>query len=659
MAIISVWIEEGCITCDVCEETLPEVFEVTEDTCFIKAESRVDGGHDCNEGKAELKPEIIAEFHDDLLDAADGCPVDVIIIVESGEAATVEVEEAAISEAEAVTVAEPIAAEPVEIAGDDIEELLSVGDRGLSILFGSQSGNSEELAAKWTKLAANYGLEGAVHDMDGFDLASLSSMKRVLIVCSTWGEGEMPDNAEELWLAVNTAGAPSLAGVHFSVCALGDTSYEFYCQSGIEWDERFEALGATRLLERVDCDVDYDAPAAAWASDALAAMAAVDGTGVFHEDMVEAVKAHAAGDEGGADGEDGFTVPNLAAESLHAEISIFRYDPTAASTGVDTWVCALPGHMSVLAALREIKNTHDGTLSFRDGAVDDQSTAICVNGRLILPGNVRLDSVAPIREGTLALRIDPLPGFEVIRDLVVDHWSLERKRESSKPWMVAATREGFATSQATIGTMDPVVANALHSITDFSSAPLLHASSDAVPHANGYLGPAVLVTAWARRNDPRSSDNSVASLDTLLGSSNGIKAETDLVSIRRQNGQGVVVADALLDAKTSVLAQNGFNGRHGKHVWWYTWTLKSSGKVNDTVIYRQVLGPAGLLGNLTSGVTARMVTGFTRTGGDMFYDMLAMVAPPAGLGKMPRQFNSSVDKHHEVVAIFNELDGRF
>jgi hypothetical protein len=151
----------------------------------------------------------------------------------------------------------------------------------------------------------------------------------------------------------------------------------------------------------------------------------------------------------------------------------------------------------------------------------------------------------------------------------------------------------------------------------------------------------------------------VASLDTLLGSSNGIKAETDLVSIRRQNGQGVVVADALLDAKTSVLAQNGFNGRHGKHVWWYTWTLKSSGKVNDTVIYRQVLGPAGLLGNLTSGVTARMVTGFTRTGGDMFYDMLALVAPPAGLGKMPRQFNSSVDKHHEVVAIFNELDGRF
>ena len=93
--------------------------------------------------------------------------------------------------------------------------------------------------------------------------------------------------------------------------------------------------------------------------------------------------------------------------------------------------------------------------------------------------------------------------------------------------------------------------------------------------------------------------------------------------------------------------------------WWYAVTVKSSGKVNDTVLYRQVLGPIGLLGNLFSGVTSRMVLGFTRTGGNMINDILAFVAPPAGLGKMPRQFNSSVNNHHEVVAIFNELDGRF
>ena len=657
MAIVSVYIEDGCITCDACEEILPEVFHVTDDTCFINAEVRLDGGYDRNEGKAGLKPETLASFEDDLLDAADGCPVDVIIIVESGEAAAAEPEEAAAPAAEATV--EPVASEPIEVSGDNIDELLSVGDRSLAILFGSQSGNSEDLAAKFAKQAADYGLEGTVHDMDGFDFGSLSGMKRVLIVCSTWGEGEMPDNAEELWQTSTKAPAGTLSGVHFSVCALGDTSYEFFCESGKEWDEQFEKLGATRLVERVDCDVDYDAPAAAWAIDSLAALAAVDGAGVYHEDMIEAIKANAAGDVGGADGEDGFSVPDLTAATVQAEISIFRYDPEQASTGSDTWVCAMPGHLSLLETLRTIKSTHDGSLSFRDGAADDPSTAICVNGRLVLPGMIRLDAVAPTRDGVLSLRIDPLPGFEVIRDLVVDHWPMERRRESTEPWMVAATREGAATMQGAIGVMDPNVATALHSITDFSSAALLQASSDAVPHANGYLGPSVIASAWARRNDPRSSHSSVASLDSILGSKNGIKAETDLASIRRQNGSGVVISEALLDARTHVLEQDAFTGRHGKHVWWYAWTLKSSGKVNDTVLYRQVLGPIGLIGNLTSGVTARMVTGFTRTGGDMFYDMLAMVAPPAGLGKMPRQFNSSVENHHEVVAIFNELDGRF
>jgi len=657
MAIVSVYIEEGCITCDACEEILPEVFHVTDDTCFIHAEVRLDGGYDRNEGKAGLKPETLASFEDELLDAADGCPVDVIIIVESGEAAAAEPEEAAAPAVEAA--AEPMVSEPIEVAGDDIDELLSVGDRSLAILFGSQSGNSEELAAKLAKQAANYGLEGTVYDMDGFDFGSLSGMKRALIVCSTWGEGEMPDNAEDLWQISTKAPAGSLSGVHYSVCALGDTSYEFFCESGKEWDEQFEKLGATRLVDRVDCDVDYDAPAAAWALEALAALAAVDGAGVYHEDMVEAIKAHAAGDVGGADGEDGFSVPVLTAAAVQAELSIFRYDPEQASTGSDTWICSMPGNLSLLEALRTIKNTHDGSLSFRDGAADDPSTAICVNGRLVLPGMIRLDAVAPTRDGVLSLRVDPLPGFEVIRDLVVDHWPMERRRESTEPWMVAATREGAATMQGAIGVMDPNVASALHSITDFSSAALLQASSDAVPHANGYLGPSVLASAWARRNDPRSSHSSVASLDSILGSPNGIKAETDLASIRRQNGSGVVISEALLDARTHVLEQDAFTGRHGKHVWWYAWTLKSSGKVNDTVLYRQVLGPIGLIGNLTSGVTARMVTGFTRTGGDMFYDMLAMVAPPAGLGKMPRQFNSSVENHHEVVAIFNELDGRF
>ena len=656
MEIFSVFIDDGCITCDACEEAAPDVFEVTEDTCFIKPDVRVDGGYDRNVDKSGLKPEAVSSLSDDIFDAADACPVDVIIVVEGTGEEEPEPEEVVMSEPEEEAVPEG----PVEVSGDDLDSLLTTGDRTLNIFFGSQSGNSEELAAKFAKRASDYGLDATVHDMDGFDLASMATMKRILIICSTWGEGDMPDNAEELWQEASADSAPKMGDVSFSVLALGDSSYEFYCESGKDWDERLEGLGATRLVARVDCDVDYAAPAAAWAINALAAMAAVDGNGEFHEGQVEAIKDLVSGASAtGASGDDGFSVPNTTAEIIQAEISIFRYDPVSASTGKDTWVCALPGHMTVLESLRMLKETHDGTLSFRDGPSDDPTTSISVNGRLVLPGSVRLDSVAPIRDGGLRLRVEPLPAFDVIRDLVVDHWPLERARESSKPWMVAAARDGAETSQGVIGTMETSTADALHSSTAFCSAPLLHSCSDATPHAEAYLGPAVLARTWARINAPRSSVRSITEMHAVMDSKGGIKAETDLASIRRQNASTRIISEALLDARTSTLSRDAFNGRHGKHVWWYTWSVKSSGRVNDTVVYRQVLGPMGLLGNLFSGVTARMVLGFTRPGGNVFNGLLGMVAPPAGIGKMPKQFNSSVDDHHEVVAIFNEVDGRF
>lgn len=540
-----------------------------------------------------------------------------------------------------------------------LEDFLNSGDRSLDVLFGSQSGNAEGLASKIVKVAKSYGLQGNVHDMDGFDFNSLSSKKRVIIVCSTWGEGEQPDNAEDLWKFANSSAAARLEGIHFAVCALGDTSYELFCESGKEWDGLFEKLGATRIVERIDCDVDYDAPASEWTLQALPALAAVDSTGQFFEHRVEDIVQFASGSSAGAGGEDGFTVPVIEAESIQVEISIFRFDPSDNATGRDSWACAMPGHLSVLDALRAIKEGHDGSLAFRDGNDDDPTTVVSVNGRLLFPGRVRIDSIVTSRGDSLRLRIDPIPGSEVIRDLIVDHWALERKRESSKPWMVAATREGIQTPQAVFGSMGQSTALRIHSLADYDSAPLLHSSSDAVPYANGFLGPAVLASTWARRNDPRTAPERVAELDSILGSSNGIKAETDLAPIFRRDGYSKSVPEGLLEARTSAIENDSFNGKLGKHVWWYCWTVKSSGKVNDTVLYRQVLGPIGLLGNLFSGVTARMVLGFTRTGGNVLNNLLGMVAPPAGIGKMPRQFNSSVVNHHQVVAIYNEMDGRF
>jgi len=88
MTIFSVFIDDGCIVCDACEEAAPDIFEVTEDTCFIKPDVRLDGGYDRNVDKSGLKPEVVSSLSDEIFDAADACPVDVIIVVEgTGEEA--------------------------------------------------------------------------------------------------------------------------------------------------------------------------------------------------------------------------------------------------------------------------------------------------------------------------------------------------------------------------------------------------------------------------------------------------------------------------------------------------------------------------------------------------------------------------------------------
>ena len=131
MAIFSVFIDDGCIVCDACEEAAPDIFEVTEDTCFIKPDARLDGGYDRNVGKSGLKPDVVSSLSDDIFDAADACPVDVIIVVEGTGEEVPEAAEEAAPEPEVEIVSE----ESEEITGDDLESLLTAGDRTMSILF--------------------------------------------------------------------------------------------------------------------------------------------------------------------------------------------------------------------------------------------------------------------------------------------------------------------------------------------------------------------------------------------------------------------------------------------------------------------------------------------------------------------------------------------
>ncbi|MFB5676164.1 assimilatory sulfite reductase (NADPH) flavoprotein subunit [Paenibacillus terreus] len=133
-----------------------------------------------------------------------------------------------------------------------------------TVLFGSQTGNSSGLAKKTAKLLEDRGFQVTVTSMGDFKPNTLKKLQNLLIIVSTHGEGEPPDNAIAFHEFLHSKRAPQLEELRYSVLALGDTSYEFFCQTGKDFDKRLEELGAKRIVPRVDCDVDFDEPAAEW-----------------------------------------------------------------------------------------------------------------------------------------------------------------------------------------------------------------------------------------------------------------------------------------------------------------------------------------------------------------------------------------------------------
>ncbi|MEN8775072.1 MAG: flavodoxin domain-containing protein [Akkermansiaceae bacterium] len=146
----------------------------------------------------------------------------------------------------------------------------------VTILWGSQTGNAEGVAKKFMKAlkAGNY--EPEVFDMAAYDKSKLPTEKNLLVITSTYGDGEPPDNAADFHEYIMGDSVPSLVGVNFSVFSLGDSEYPDFCQCGIEFDQRLEAFGAKRIFERVDCDVDYDDQFAEWKKGVMAAMGGMD-----------------------------------------------------------------------------------------------------------------------------------------------------------------------------------------------------------------------------------------------------------------------------------------------------------------------------------------------------------------------------------------------
>lgn len=147
----------------------------------------------------------------------------------------------------------------------------------LNILVGTQTGNAEALAMDIAAAARVQAMQPVVTALDDVSMDSLSSMKRVIVVTSTYGEGEMPDNAQLFWEALATDAAPRLDEMNFAVLALGDTGYDGFCQAGKLIDTRFEQLGGRRMKTRIDCDIDFEDAAAAWIGETLPLALAIGG----------------------------------------------------------------------------------------------------------------------------------------------------------------------------------------------------------------------------------------------------------------------------------------------------------------------------------------------------------------------------------------------
>lgn len=160
----------------------------------------------------------------------------------------------------------------------------------MTILYASESGNSESLALKAKKLAAKQGIDAKVYDMADADMALLGKAKNIVVYAATWGEGDPPERAADFYADLMSDKAPKLDGVRFAVLALGDTAYTEFCAVGKAIDVRLEELGGKRAADRVDLDLDFAKQAAAWTDGTLAVFApteddAAAGGKVVHVDF--------------------------------------------------------------------------------------------------------------------------------------------------------------------------------------------------------------------------------------------------------------------------------------------------------------------------------------------------------------------------------------
>jgi len=251
----------------------------------------------------------------------------------------------------------------------------STGQQVLTVLYGSQTGNGEELALEVVHQARAVGLAASAVSLADYKPANLKRESLVTFIVSTHGEGDPPDDAELFHEFLLSKKAPKLSNLRFSVLALGDSSYVNFCQTGREFDARMVELGAERFAALVECDLDYDDAAAAWTRQVVSELPKLLGRG----EAVAAPKLRAVGAVSVFDKSNPFPAEVLVNQKItggasskdvrHIELSLegsgFSYEP-----GDSLAVVAQNPPQLVAELLAELALDRDTTVSIRDQNLD-------------------------------------------------------------------------------------------------------------------------------------------------------------------------------------------------------------------------------------------------------------------------------------------------